>query len=720
MALAGAESALQRKAVRYDRAGDQHYDLISSWIKATRASDVDASLYYLAIMLEGGEDPRFIVRRMVILASEDIGNADPRALMVATSTAAAIELVGLPEGAHALAQCAVYLALAPKSNASYKALGAARAHVREHGAQPPPAYLRSGPLADEGYDYAHDHPGHVSPQQVMPPGLEGLRFYEPDGRGALRRTGRGDPAGARAGRMTLSSVAPATGEALGTVAIATEHNVLAAVAEARAVQGPGHSCASAIVRATWRGPPRRSSMRPTVGALICREQAARARRGRDRRAVARDRDAAVAGRGRPGDPLGRARRLSRALRPLTRARWSYEPLGVVAVLGPAAEPFATPLGDVAVALMAGNGVVLKPSPHAALSGARIARVFARAGLPPGLLQVVQGHAATGGALVEAPVAQVRFTGSALAGAKVLEEGRAASSASSQSSAGQMPRSSAPTPTSPARSRASPGARLPTRASPAARSSASTSCARSPTSCWRGWSRGRALRVGDPADAETEIGPLVGGERLGRVVELLDDAVAQGATLHCGGPVAVAGFSGAFCAPAVLTGVPAGARLAREEAPGPVVAVTIVDGEEDAIAAANDSALGLGASVWTSDRYKGERIARELRVGMVWMNDHHVARSAPQLPWGGVRGSGIGRARGAIALRTCAEPKVITLGPAARQRRSGGFYDRALARTVRAVAHLRSTRDADRERGLRDGAAPALTVAARTLRSLRRK
>jgi putative ATPase len=175
-----AESALQRKAVRYDRAGDQHYDLISSWIKATRASDPDASLYYLAIMLEGGEDPRFIVRRMVILASEDIGNADPQALVVATSTAAAIELVGLPEGAHALAQCATYLALAPKSNASYTALKQARAHVREHGAQAPPPYLRSGPLKEAGYDYPHERPGHLSPQDVMPPGVSGTRFYEPD------------------------------------------------------------------------------------------------------------------------------------------------------------------------------------------------------------------------------------------------------------------------------------------------------------------------------------------------------------------------------------------------------------------------------------------------------------------------------------------------------------------------------------------------------------
>jgi putative ATPase len=175
-----AESALQRKAVRYDRDGDQHYDLISSWIKATRASDPDASLYYLAVMLEGGEDPRFITRRMVILASEDIGNADPQALVVATSTAAAINLIGLPEGAHALAQCAVYLALAPKSNASYTALGAARAHVRDHGAQAPPTYLRSGPLKEAGYEYPHDRPGHMGPQDVMPPPLSGTRFYHPD------------------------------------------------------------------------------------------------------------------------------------------------------------------------------------------------------------------------------------------------------------------------------------------------------------------------------------------------------------------------------------------------------------------------------------------------------------------------------------------------------------------------------------------------------------
>ncbi len=180
--LARAEDALQRRAVLYDKQGDRHYDYISAWIKATRGSDPDASLYYLAVMLEGGEDPRFIVRRMVILASEDIGNADPAALSVATSAAQAVEHVGLPEARFALAQAAIYLSLAPKSNAAGRALGAAERHVREHGAAPVPAWLRSGPRPGQktgGYDYPHDRPGGVSPQQLLPDGVDGARFYQP-------------------------------------------------------------------------------------------------------------------------------------------------------------------------------------------------------------------------------------------------------------------------------------------------------------------------------------------------------------------------------------------------------------------------------------------------------------------------------------------------------------------------------------------------------------
>jgi putative ATPase len=195
--VAAIEDALQRKAIDYDRQGDRHYDFVSAWIKATRGSDVDASLYYLAVMLEGGEDPRFIVRRMVILASEDIGNADPRALLVADAAARAVDRVGLPECALNLAQACVYLALAPKSNASYRALEAARAEVREHGAQTPPDYLRDAhyPGAKSlgrgaGYRYAHDEPGGVSDQQLLPDGLAGRRFYAPTDRGFEAELGK--------------------------------------------------------------------------------------------------------------------------------------------------------------------------------------------------------------------------------------------------------------------------------------------------------------------------------------------------------------------------------------------------------------------------------------------------------------------------------------------------------------------------------------------------
>jgi putative ATPase len=195
--VAAIEDALQRKALDYDREGDRHYDFISAWIKATRGSDVDASLYYLAVMLEGGEDPRFIARRMVILASEDIGNADPQALLVADAAAAAVDRVGLPECALNLAQAAVYLALAPKSNASYKGLSAARAEVRENGARTPPDYLRdahypgAGKLGrGEGYRYAHDEPGGVSDQPLLPEGLGRTRFYAPTERGFEAELGR--------------------------------------------------------------------------------------------------------------------------------------------------------------------------------------------------------------------------------------------------------------------------------------------------------------------------------------------------------------------------------------------------------------------------------------------------------------------------------------------------------------------------------------------------
>ena len=187
LTMEAAEDAMQRRALRFDRAGDQHYDYISAWIKSTRGSDPDASLYYLAVMLEGGEDARYVARRMVILASEDIGNADPRALEIAVAAAHAVEHVGMPEAEYALAQAAIYLSLAPKSDAAKRAIRAARAHVRDHGADPPPSELRSAAYPGaaqlgrgQGYDNPHAHEGHLSAAELLPAGWEELRFYEPD------------------------------------------------------------------------------------------------------------------------------------------------------------------------------------------------------------------------------------------------------------------------------------------------------------------------------------------------------------------------------------------------------------------------------------------------------------------------------------------------------------------------------------------------------------
>jgi putative ATPase len=181
--------AMRKRPIRYDRAGDVHYDVASAFIKSMRGSDPDASVYYLAAMLEGGEDPRFAARRMIILASEDIGNADPRALLVATAAAQALEHVGLPEAQLALAQAAVYLARAPKSNASAKAIWDARRDVREQGLKQPPPMLRDAHYRGaavrghgEGYRYPHDDPRGYEVDH-LPEEMRGRTYYVPSGNG---------------------------------------------------------------------------------------------------------------------------------------------------------------------------------------------------------------------------------------------------------------------------------------------------------------------------------------------------------------------------------------------------------------------------------------------------------------------------------------------------------------------------------------------------------
>lgn len=187
------EQSLDRAAVRYDRDGDQHYDVISAFIKSIRGSDVDAALHYLARMLIAGEDPRFVARRLMILASEDIGMADPTALQTAVAAAQTVQLIGMPEAQLTLAHAVVHLATAPKSNAVTTALGAAMNDVRSGKAGLVPPHLRDGHYSGAermgnavGYRYSHDHPDGVVPQQYPPDELVGVDYYQPTGRGGER------------------------------------------------------------------------------------------------------------------------------------------------------------------------------------------------------------------------------------------------------------------------------------------------------------------------------------------------------------------------------------------------------------------------------------------------------------------------------------------------------------------------------------------------------
>jgi putative ATPase len=206
--LAHVEAAAQQRVLAYDRAGDGHYDTVSAFIKSLRGNDPDAALYWLAAMVAAGEDPRFIARRLIISASEDVGNADPRALQVAVAAAQALDHVGLPEAQYALAQAAVFIATAPKSNRSGLAYWAAAADVAEHGSLPVPMHLRNAPVArmkshgiGVGYRYPHDFEGADVEQQYLPDRLVARSYYRPSEQGYEKTIGE-RMAGRADARMT--------------------------------------------------------------------------------------------------------------------------------------------------------------------------------------------------------------------------------------------------------------------------------------------------------------------------------------------------------------------------------------------------------------------------------------------------------------------------------------------------------------------------------------
>jgi succinate-semialdehyde dehydrogenase/glutarate-semialdehyde dehydrogenase len=373
---------------------------------------------------------------------------------------------------------------------------------------------------------------------------------------------------------------------------------------------------------------------------------------------------------------------------------------------------------VAIALMSGNGVVLKPASLTPLIGERIREVFERAGLPEGIVRTVHGGGKVGGALVESSAAKIFFTGS-------VEVGRGVGVACAERMKGSV---------------------LELGGKDAQLVLADANLANAVSGClWGGFANAgqtcsgiervyvarevaerftegvvqgaQALRVGDPLAPATEIGPMVSREQFELVKELVDDAVANGAELRCGGPVEVDGLDAAFFAPTVLTGVRPEMRIMSEEIFGPVVPIVTVDSEEEAIERANDSEFGLGASVWTLDRERGERIARRVEAGMVWINDHMYTHGACQCAWGGVKDSGLGRSHSKFGFYECVNIKTLSWEPSRLRDFWWHPYDPTLPQAMTAAARLLYGRDADKLPTLRQGARPLGRLAKKALRDV---
>jgi acyl-CoA reductase-like NAD-dependent aldehyde dehydrogenase len=413
-------------------------------------------------------------------------------------------------------------------------------------------------------------------------------------------------------------------------------------------------------------------------------------------------------------------RMSQAFLLSKKGRFTYEPIGVVGVIAPWNYPWTIPFGEVAIALMAGNGVVLKPASLTPLLGEAIRRVFEKAGLPEGLVRVVHGGGAVGDALARSSVGKVFFTGSVEVGRKVGAVCAEALKGSVLELGGKDP------------AIVCADADLDNAISGivwGGFANAGQTCSgiervyverQVADRFVEGVAReAQRLRLGDPREWETEIGPMTSEDQYEIVCELIEDAVASGATKLCGGPTEVAGFSGKFVAPTVLTGVTHEMRIMKEEIFGPVLPIVVVDSEQEAIDLANDSEFGLGASVWTKDRQKGERIARRIESGMVWVNDHSFSHGACQCAWGGVKDSGVGRSHSKFGFYECVNIKTNAWEPGLARDFWWHPYDRTLGEAVRTSAQLLYGKGAERTKALREGAGPLLKVGGRTLRKRRR-
>ncbi len=404
------------------------------------------------------------------------------------------------------------------------------------------------------------------------------------------------------------------------------------------------------------------------------------------------------------------------------AKFTYQPLGVVAVIAPWNYPWSIPFSEVAIALACGNGVVLKPAGLTPLIGERIRLTFEKAGLPEGLIRVVHGGPPIGQAICDQPgIAKVFFTGSVEVGYQVGEACARRMKGSVLELGGKDPQIVC--------ADADLGAAVSGGVWGAFANSGQTCSAiervyvvrevadRFIDSAVREAER---LRVGDPSRWETEIGPMTSAQQYTQVCELVDDAIAAGAKRLCGGPTEPPGLtSGRFIAPTILVGVEPTMRIMQEEIFGPVMPITVVGDEAEAVALANDSRFGLGASVWTRDRAKGERIARQIESGMVWINDHSFSHAAIQTAWGGVKDSGLGRAHSRFGFYECVELKTITWEPGHVHDLWWHPYDETLGKALRSVAAVVYGRGGERVTALREGGGSVLRAGLRSaIRSLR--
>jgi acyl-CoA reductase-like NAD-dependent aldehyde dehydrogenase len=399
-----------------------------------------------------------------------------------------------------------------------------------------------------------------------------------------------------------------------------------------------------------------------------------------------------------------------------RAKFTFEPIGVVGVIAPWNYPWSIPFGEVAIALMAGNGVVLKPASLTPLIGERIRQTFEKAGLPEGLIRTIHGGGRIGDALVKSSAGKIFFTGSVEVGRKVGIECAKRMKGSVLELGGKDPQI------------VCADADLANAVSGAV---------------WGGFANAgqtcsgiervyvhkdvadpfvegvvretERLTVGDPREWTTEIGPMVSDEQAVIVSELVDDAVKSGAKKLTGGPTKVEGMNGSFIAPVVLTGVTHEMRIMQEEIFGPVLPVMPVDSEEEGIRLANDSRFGLGASVWTKDRAKGERMAHEIESGMVWTNDHSFSHGACQCAWGGVKDSGLGRSHSKFGFYECVTIKQLAWEPGWTRDMWWQPYDRKLGDAIRSSAQILYSRNGQRLKALREGFRPLVEVTRRTMR-----